>query len=107
MSMVQGAIVLPKVIPLGSVISVTAIVKHPMESGFRRTETGGLIPANLLRSLEVTLNGRRIFSAALDAGLSANPLVSFPLKVRSAGRLRAVWRGDNGFEAIAEADLAP
>lgn len=105
MSAPQGVIILPKVVQRGSTISVTALVKHPMESGFRRTETGGLIPANLLRSLEVTLNGRVIFSAALDAGLSANPLVSFPLKVSSAGTLRAVWRGDRGFEAQAEAAL--
>jgi sulfur-oxidizing protein SoxZ len=101
----QGVLILPKSIQRGAVVMISALVKHPMESGFRRTETGRLIPADLLRSLEVRLNGRLVFLAALDSGLSANPLVSFPLLVREGGLLRAVWRGDGGFEAQAEAML--
>ena len=101
----QGALILPKLIQRGSVILVSALAKHPMESGFRRTETGALIPADLLRSLEVSLDGRVVFESSLDAGLSANPLVTFPLLVQSAGTLRARWRGDGGIEVHAEASL--
>lgn len=83
-------------VPQGSVVEVHAIIRHPMESGFRRTERGELIAANLIRRLVCRFNGKEVFRADLHSGMGADPSIRFPFRVQQAGEMECEWVGDQG-----------
>ena len=83
-------------VPQGSVVEVHAIIRHPMESGFRRTERGELIAANLIRRLVCRFNGKEVFRADLHPGMGADPSIRFPFRVEQAGDMECEWHGDQG-----------
>lgn len=80
----------------GSVVEVHAIIRHPMESGFRRTERGELIAANLIRRFVCRFNGKAVFRADLHPGMGADPSIRFPFRVEQAGEMECEWVGDQG-----------
>ena len=61
----------------GSIIEIRAIAQHDMESGFRYTENGKLIPRDIIRVFTCAYNGEEIFKADFYSGTGANPLVIF------------------------------
>lgn len=85
-------------VPQGSVVEVHAIIRHPMESGFRRTERGELIAANLIRRLVCRFNGKEVFRADLHSGMGADPSIRFPFRVEQAGEMECEWVGDQGLK---------
>jgi sulfur-oxidizing protein SoxZ len=80
----------------GAVIEVHAVIRHPMESGFRRTETGKVIAANLIREFVCRFNGKEVFRADLHPGMGADPSIRFPFRADRAGEMECEWRGDEG-----------
>jgi sulfur-oxidizing protein SoxZ len=83
-------------VPRGAVIDVHAVIRHPMESGFRRTERGDLIPANLIREFVCRFNGKEVFRADLHPGMGADPSIRFPFRAEQSGEMECEWRGDEG-----------
>ena len=80
----------------GAVIEIHAVIRHPMESGFRRTERGELIAANLIRQFVCRFNGKEMFRADLHPGMGADPSISFPFRVEQPGEMECEWLGDQG-----------
>jgi sulfur-oxidizing protein SoxZ len=70
-----------------------------METGFRRTQLGELIPRDIIRTLVCTYNGVEVFRAELHPAIAANPLVTFTTVATESGTLEFRWAGDNGFSA--------
>ena len=97
---------LPDVLRAGEVIDVQLRVRHPMETGFRRDEAGR-IPRNVITALVCRLDGREVFRADLSPGISANPLIEFPLRVPGAGTLEVSWVDEAGRRDSATARLVP
>lgn len=95
---------LPEHIRAGEVIAVQLRVRHPMETGFRRNEEGR-IPRNVITALSCRLEGVEVFRAELSPGISANPLIEFPLRAMRGGRLEVSWRDEAGQQGSAEAQL--
>lgn len=93
----------PKRARRGEVIEIKAMVSHVMETGFRRTQTGKPIPADLIRRFSCTWNGEEVFSADLQPAIAANPFLSFFAVARESGTLHFEWAGDHGFRASASA----
>ena len=58
----------------GEVIEIKTLVAHAMETGFRRTQTGELIPRDIITQFVCTYNGVEIFRAELHPAIAANPL---------------------------------
>ena len=83
----------------GEVIEIRTLAAHPMETGFRRTQLGELIPRDIIRSLVCTYNGVEIFRAELHPAIAANPLLAFTTVATESGTLEFRWRGDNGYAA--------
>jgi len=83
----------------GQVIEIKALVGHVMETGFRRTETGALIPRDIIRSFVCLYNGVEVFRADLHPAIAANPLIEFTTIATESGKLDFHWAGDNGFSA--------
>jgi sulfur-oxidizing protein SoxZ len=89
----------------GDVIEIRTLAAHPMETGFRRTQTGELLPRDIITRLTCTYNGVEVFRADLHQAVAANPLVMFTTVATESGTLEFRWTGDNGYEATHTAQL--
>ena len=61
----------------GEVIEIRALIAHPMETGFRAGNTGGVLPRDIIRSFVCKYNGVQVFAAELHPAMSANPYIAF------------------------------
>lgn len=89
----------------GEVIEIRTLAGHPMETGFRRTQVGELIPRDIIRSLVCTYNGVEVFRAELHPAVAANPLITFTTVATESGTLEFRWTGDNGYTASHTASI--
>lgn len=81
---------------VGEVVEIRTLAQHPMETGYRRSSEGELLPRDLLRRVECRFDGELVFAADLYAAISANPYLAFQLKLPRSGTLSVSWAGDRG-----------
>ncbi len=86
----------PKTAHPGELLLIRAKLTHPMEPGWRQRQDGSTIPRHLIKSLSCLYNGREIFNARLDAGVSADPYLAFHLRAGDSGEIRCVWLSESG-----------
>lgn len=104
--MATAMILLPRTsIRAGDVVTLKAMISHPMETGFRRTETGQEIPRNIIRQFTCRYDGEVAFSCDFHPAIAANPFLAFSLQATRSAKLEFIWRGDNGFFHREEAIL--
>jgi sulfur-oxidizing protein SoxZ len=89
----------------GEIIEIKTLVAHVMETGFRRTQLGAVIPRDIITSFVCTYNGTEVFRAELFPAIAANPLLSFTTMATESGTLEFKWTGDNGYAVSASANL--
>jgi sulfur-oxidizing protein SoxZ len=85
----------------GEIIEVKTLILHPMETGYRRTQLGAVIPRDIIRLFVCTYNGTEVFRAELHPAIAANPFVMFSTVATESGTIAFHWTGDNGF-SVAE-----
>lgn len=75
------------------VTTVRAILRHPMETGFRiDSEDGELIPAHYINQVTVKHNNNVILSCDWTRAVSKNPYLSFMFKGAQIGdKLELSW----------------
>jgi sulfur-oxidizing protein SoxZ len=103
--MARAVVNVPASAKRGQVIEIKTLVGHPMETGYRHTELGKLVPRDIIRTLVCTYNGEEIFRAELHPAIAANPLISFTTIATESGTLELKWSGDNGFTASQSAEI--
>ena len=103
--MARVVVSVPPAAKRGDVIEIKTLAAHPMESGFRRTPTGELVPRDIITRFSCRYNGEEIFSAELFPALAGNPFVAFTTVATESGTLEFTWSGDNGYSASASAKL--
>jgi len=89
----------------GDVIEIRTLAGHPMETGFRRTQLGELVPRDIITRFTCSYNGVEVFRAELHPAVAANPLISFTTVATESGTLEFRWTGDNGFSATQTAAI--
>jgi sulfur-oxidizing protein SoxZ len=89
----------------GDVIEIKTLMSHIMESGFRHTAAGNVVPRDIITSFTCRYNGTEIFRADLFPAISANPFISFFTIAKESGKLEFEWIGDNGFASTASASI--
>ena len=89
----------------GEIIEVKTLISHPMETGFRRSQLGALIPRDIIRVFVCTYNGTEVFRAELHPAISANPFIVFSTIAVESGTLEFHWTGDNGFSVTQSAAI--
>jgi len=89
----------------GEVIEIKTLIAHTMETGFRRTQLGALIPRDIIRRFACTYNGTEVFRAELHPAISANPFIVFSTIAGESGTLEFHWTGDNGFSVTQSAAI--
>jgi sulfur-oxidizing protein SoxZ len=89
----------------GEIIEIKTLITHTMETGFRRTQVGALIPRDIISRFACTYNGTEIFRADLHPAISANPFIVFSTIAVESGTLEFHWTGDNGFRVTQSAAI--
>ncbi len=76
-----------------NITTVRAIIRHPMETGFRVDETSGeLVPAHFIKLVTVKHNDQVVLSCDWSRAISKNPYLSFMFKGAIAGdKLELSW----------------
>ena len=97
---------LPATAKRGEVIEIRTLAGHDMETGFRRTQTGELVPRDIITRFSCSYNGVEVFGADLHPAIAANPLISFNTVATESGTLEFRWSGDNGFAATQTAAIS-
>ena len=103
--MASALINVPERAKRGEVIEIKTLIAHTMETGFRRTQLGALIPRDIIRRFACTYNGTEVFRAELHPAISANPFIVFSTVAVESGTLEFQWTGDNGFSATESAAI--
>jgi len=87
---------LPASAKAGEVIEIKTLVSHVMETGQRKDADGKAIPRNIINAFSARFAGAEVFSAELHPGISANPYLSFFIKVPGPGEFEFTWVEDGG-----------
>ena len=92
----EARIRLPNRIKQGELITVNAIVSHPMDTGFFRNSAGEPIPAYFIKDVVVTYGNEEVARFEWTSGISRDPVVSFTLKADKEAPLSMVWSDNKG-----------
>ena len=103
--MPSALINVPATAKRGDVIEIKTLVSHIMETGFRHTETGAVVPRNIITGFSCRYNGVEVFRAELFPAFSANPFIAFFTVATDSGTFEFRWTGDNGFSETAMASI--
>jgi sulfur-oxidizing protein SoxZ len=80
----------------GEIIEIKTLISHDMESGQRKDSDGKTVPRKIIKHFSCTFNGKDLFKADWQPGISANPYMAFFLKVEASGTLDFAWLDDDG-----------
>ena len=96
MTIGEARIRIPDHISRGDLITVNAIVSHPMDTGFFRTPEGQPIPAFFVKDVVVTYGDEQVARFEWTSGVSRDPIVSFTLKADKEAPLSMTWTDTKG-----------
>ena len=102
--MARAVVTVPAQAKRGEIVEIKTLAQHTMETGFRRTQTGELIPRDIIRSFRCTYNGTEVYRVELHPAIAANPLIAFTTVATESGTLQFQWVGDNGYTVT---EIAP
>jgi sulfur-oxidizing protein SoxZ len=103
--MSKPRIKLPETAKVGDIIEIKTLISHVMETGQRRDAEGKTVPRDIINSLAVSFAGKEFFRASLQPGISANPYISFYLRVPGPGDIKFIWTDDAGKSTVEEMKL--
>ena len=91
----------------GGVVTVKALMKHPMETGLRKNKkTGKMIPAHHITEVTCEANGTTVMTAFWSGAVSKNPYLSFKFTGGNAGdTLKVSWVDNQGGSETAETKI--
>ena len=89
----------------GEVIEIKTLMSHIMETGYRHTADGEVVPRNIITSFSCRYNGTEIFRADLFPAIAANPFITFFTVATESGKFDFEWIGDNDFSETASASI--
>jgi len=104
--MARALINVPAKAKRGEVIEIKTLMSHIMETGYRHTTAGELVPRNIITSLTCRYNGVEIFRADLFPAIAANPFITFFTVATESGKFDFEWIGDRGFTETASASIS-
>jgi len=103
--MPSALINVPKKARNGDIIEIKTLISHIMETGYRHTTSGQVVPRDIITSFTCRFEGDEIFRADLFPATAANPFISFFTVATKSGKFDFEWIGDNGFSSAASATI--
>ncbi len=89
----------------GGIVTVKALITHPMETGIRKDKDGSLIPAHFIQEVTATVGGKVVFTANWGTGVSKNPYLSFKYKGAKGDAMTLSWTDNQGHSDSLEATV--
>ena len=81
----------------GALTEVKALMRHPMETGMRKDQAGGSIPAHFITEVAVLHGDQTVMQAHWGAAVSANPFLGVRFQGGQSGdAVRVVWTDNQG-----------
>lgn len=105
MSTGQVRIRLPEKIRAGEVVTVRALVTHPMEILAFKDGKPVERSYNFIHKAEATYNGRKVFEATMTQAVSQNPFISFPVRVDAPGVVKIIFHDTQGKSYEGQAEI--
>lgn len=96
---------LPDSAKTGEIIEVKTLIMHVMETGNRKDKYGKQIPRDIINTFVAKFGNKEVFRAELGPGISANPYISFQMRVPGPGVFDFAWTDDHGVTTVATAPL--
>jgi sulfur-oxidizing protein SoxZ len=96
---------IPASVKRGEVFEIKTLIRHPMETGYRRGISGEVMPRDIIGSFSCTYNGEEILRAELFPAVAANPFISFFALATETGELAFVWTDEAGQRQTATATI--
>ncbi len=96
---------LPDIAKIGDVIEVKTLITHVMETGNRKDKDGNPIARNIINTMIAKFGDQEVFRADLGPGISANPYISFQMRVLGPGVFEFAWIDDDGVKLVETAAL--
>jgi sulfur-oxidizing protein SoxZ len=103
--MASALINVPKTAQRGDIIEIKTLMSHIMETGYRHTASGEVVPRDIITGFICRFNGTEIFRADLFPAIAANPFMSFFTTATESGKFEFEWTGDKGFLETASASI--
>jgi sulfur-oxidizing protein SoxZ len=103
--MASALINVPAKAKRGEIIEIKTMMSHIMETGYRRTANGKVVPRDIITGFTCRYNGAEIFRADLFPAIAANPFITFFTVATESGKFDFEWIGDNGFAETASAAI--
>ena len=81
----------------GGVVTVKALMNHPMETGLRKDKkTGKMFPAHFISEVTATIGGANAIHAYWSGGISKNPYLAFDAPGKKGDELTLSWTDNQG-----------
>ena len=103
--MASALINVPAKAKRGDIIEIKTLMSHIMETGYRHTAAGEVIPRDIITSFACRYNGNEVFRVDLFPAIAANPFITFFTTATESGKFEFEWVGDNGFSETAVASI--
>jgi sulfur-oxidizing protein SoxZ len=91
---------LPDSAKAGDIIEVKTLITHVMETGNRKDKDGQPIKRNIINTFVAKFADKEVFRTELGPGVSANPFISFQMKVPGPGTFEFAWTDDDGVTVV-------
>ena len=104
--MASALINVPKKAKRGDIVEIKTLMSHIMETGYRHTAAGQVVPRDIITSFTCRYNGEEIFRADLYPAIAANPFIAFFAVATESGKFDFEWIGDNGSSETASATIS-
>jgi sulfur-oxidizing protein SoxZ len=94
--MARTLIKAPATAQKGEVITLSAMIAHPMETGHRRDAEGQAIPRDIIKLFTCNYGGVEVFRADMHPALAAYPLMQFTTVATGSGPITFTWIDEAG-----------
>jgi sulfur-oxidizing protein SoxZ len=92
----NARLVAPRLVHPNEEFAVRLLIQHPMETGFRRDDSGKPVPANSIETIRVEFEGELLWQGHVLNALAANPSITVRMAITKPGTFRANWRDQEG-----------
>jgi sulfur-oxidizing protein SoxZ len=103
--MLKPRVKFPDSAKVGDIIEIKTLISHVMETGQRKSPDGQTIPRNIINTFSAKFAGNEVFKAELHPGISANPYLSFFMRVPGPGEFEFTWIEDGGNKVVEKQTL--
>jgi sulfur-oxidizing protein SoxZ len=95
----------PDKVKAGEVVTVRAMVSHPMETMQFKEGKPVTKNYNYIHKVEATYNGKKVFEAETTQAVSQNPFVMFPVKAAEPGKVEITFHDTEGKTYVGQAEI--